>query len=166
MLIKRKSTVLTPLIHGGKSASIYRSGTIPLGLIASTYKALEIAYSKIDENYTYVKSLYDYFIDNIKRVQGIKNNSLGSPYIINLSITEYRGSYSVSCLNQLGICVSQKSACSIVNTPSKSIMSIFKDKQRALSSFRISICEKSTMDEINYLLEKIRGYKTWKDMKK
>lgn len=55
---------------------------------------------------------------------------------------------------------------SIVNTPSKSIMSIFKDKQRALSSFRISICEKTTMDEINYLLEKIRGYKTWKDMKK
>lgn len=165
-LIKRKSTVLTPLIHGGKSASIYRSGTIPLGLIASTYKALEIAYSKIDENYTYVKSLYDYFIDNIKRIQGIKNNSLGSPYIINLSITEYRGSYSVSCLNQLGICVSQKSACSIVNTPSKSIMSIFKDKQRALSSFRISICEKTTMDEINYLLEKIRGYKSWKDMKK
>ena len=53
-----------------------------------------------------------------------------------------------------------------VNTPSKSIMSIFKDKQRALSSFRISICEKTTMDEINYLLEEIRGYKTWKDMKK
>ena len=165
-LIKRKSTILTPLIHGGKSSSLYRAGSIPLGLIASISKAIDIAYSKLNENYEYVKKLYDYFNDNIKSIKGIKNNSLGSPYIINISIDDYRGSFSVDCLDKYGICVSQKSACSITNTPSKSIMAIFNDKQRALSSFRISICEKTTKEEIDYLLDKIRGYKLWKDTKK
>ncbi|UKI49527.1 MAG: hypothetical protein L6U99_12855 [Clostridium sp.] len=40
--LKRKSTILTPLIHGGESASVYRSGSIPLGLIASSTKAIEL----------------------------------------------------------------------------------------------------------------------------
>lgn len=155
-LLKRKATVLTPLIHGGKSNSIYRSGSIPLGLIASSCKALEMAYQNINEKYNYVKEINEYFYANIKDMKNIVWNSFDNPYIINISILNLKASESVKTLNDSGFCVSQKAACSITNTPSKTIMAIYHDKKRALTSFRISICELTTKDEIDKLLTKLK----------
>ena len=62
----------------------------------------------------------------------------------------------IEYLNKKGICVSQKSACSIKNTPSKIIYSIYKDKKRALESFRISISDLTKKEEIDVLIESIK----------
>ena len=77
----------------------------------------------------------------------IKINSFSNPYIVNLSIDNITGRTAVDYLNSKGICVSQKSACSIKNTPSKIIMAIYKDKKRAISSFRLSLSELVTYEE-------------------
>lgn len=152
-LIKRKKTILTPLFHGGESSSIYRSGSVPLGLIASIEKALSLAYLHMDENFQKVKEINSYLIEKIKNNKKIKINSFSNPYIINLSIDNVTGHVAVDYLNNKGICVSQKSACSIKNTPSKIIMAIYKDKKRAISSFRLSLSELVTFEEIDYLVK-------------
>ena len=57
MLIKNKKLVLEPIIHGGKSTTIYRSGTPPLPLIVSSMKAIDLIIPNIDNNYKYINNL-------------------------------------------------------------------------------------------------------------
>ena len=57
LLIKNKDLNILPLIHGGKSTTIYRSGTPALPLIVSTMKAIELVYADMDKNYSYVEDL-------------------------------------------------------------------------------------------------------------
>lgn len=156
VLIKRKSTILIPLIHGGKSNTIYRAGSIPLGLIASISKSIEIGYKNIEENVKYVTMLNQYFKSNISNIKNIVINSFDCPYIINISILDKKASDVVKYLSDNDICVSQKSACSITNTPSKAVMSVYKDRKRANSSFRISISELTKKEELDYLIIKLK----------
>ncbi len=158
-LIKKKSTILSPLIEGGESNSIYRSGTPALGLLASTNKALELAYLNMDLNFKKVQELHDYLINNIKDIKGLMINSFSNPYIINLSFLNIPAYKVVEYLSSKDICISQKSACSIKNTPSKIIFSIYKDKKRASNSFRISISELVTKEELDELIKCLKEVK-------
>lgn len=159
VLIKNKSTILTPLINGGKSNTIYRAGSIPLGLIASIEKAIELALASKEESNEKVTILRNYLVLELKKLKNIEINLEESPYILNISIKGKKASYVCDYLNKEGICVSQKSACSISNTPSKTIMALFNDKARALSSFRISLSDITTKEEVDILINKIRSIK-------
>lgn len=157
-LIKKKKTVLTPLIHGGVSLSMYRSSTFPTGLYVSSIEAVKIAYSSMNEHYQYVLNLYNYLIDNLKQFQNIDINSFYDfPYILNISIKDTKASDVVKYLSDNDICVSQKSACSIKNTPSKTIMAMYSNRARALSSFRISLSYLTKKEEIDQLIKVLRG---------
>lgn len=159
ILLKKKDVILTPLFHGGKSESQYHSGSMPLGLFASFVKALSLAISSEKENYAYVKKLSDYLRSSMLEIKGIELNSFeGNPYINNFSFKGTPGWKIVNYLSEKGICISQKSACSVPQTPSKVINAIYHDKQRALSSFRISLSEDNTKEEIDILLNAIRSY--------
>ena len=156
-LLKKKTTVLTPLIHGGVSVSPYRSGTAPLGLIASSVKALELAQKELDEHYRTASKLHALLVDRLRSIHGVLFNSpTDFPYILNISLSSKKASATVKALADKGICVSQKSACSIPNTPSKAIMAIYHDKNRALSSFRISLSYQTTKGEIEELANAIK----------
>lgn len=149
ILVKRKDVVLTPLIHGGRSNTIYRAGTVPLSLIASSYYATKLAMENKDKNYLYVKELNDFLIDQLKNIKNIHINSFNeNPYIVNFSVKGIKGYELVNKFSEKGICISQKSACSIINTPSKVMMAIYHNKQLALESVRVSMSNLTTKDEL------------------
>lgn len=156
-LVIRKSTIITPLIYGGKAESNYNPGTFPLSLFVSSVKAIELGFSNLETNYNYVLLLYNYLINELQKLPNIIINSTNiNPYICNISIKNKLGYESVNYLSLKGICVSQKSACSLTNTPSKTIMSIYHDRKRALSSFRISLSSMTSKEEIKTLIETIK----------
>jgi len=158
VLLKRKSTVLTPLIHGGHSDSLYRSGTTPLGLIASTVKATELALKEEEENRRKVTLLRKRLLEQLASVPGVVLNSFSSfPYIVNLSAEKVPGARMVELLSQRGVCVSQKSACSVPNTPSKPIMALTHDRKRALSSFRVSLSPRTSEAEVDEFVLALKG---------
>ena len=66
-LIKTKNIVIEPLIHGGKSTTIYRSGTPSPGLIASTAKALRLVYENFRQKNKKVEELNKYLITDLKK---------------------------------------------------------------------------------------------------
>ena len=70
-----------------------------------------------------------------------------------------KGGETVEYLSKKGICISQKSACSLNNTPSKAVMAIYHDKKRALSSVRVSLSYLTTKDEINALIDALKEYR-------
>ncbi len=157
ILLKRKEIVLSPLMNGGSSVSIYRSGTPPTGLIVSTAKALELALAEQKENFERTSKLRDLLLASIPADKRIRINSfLENPFVVNLSIEGMKGAEIVKRLDEKGFEVSHKAACSIGNTPSKAIMSVYHDKNRAKSSFRISLCSLSKEEEVLSLAAAIK----------
>ena len=59
-LIKKENIVIDPLIHGGKSTTIWRSGTPALPLIVSTARALRLIYDDFENKLNHIKEVHDY----------------------------------------------------------------------------------------------------------
>jgi cysteine desulfurase len=154
-LLKRKDIVLEPLIHGGASTTIYRSGTPVTGQVVAMEKALEIAFSNLDERYNYVKELNEYLRENFKKYSEVQINtpSKENPFILNLGVKGIKAVDFKQKLENYGVCISIKSACSVTISPSRPVMAITKDRKRALSSFRISLSHLTTKDELDRFLE-------------
>lgn len=150
-LLKSRKLTLEPLIHGGKSTTIYRSGTPPVALIVSLSKALRLVYENMEENYKYVKKLNDKlqtFFKNYPNVV-INSNSNCVPHILNISILGVKPETFMHAMSEDEIYISTKTACSSTSDISKSVLALTKDEKRAASSMRISLSHKTTLEEID-----------------
>lgn len=152
-LIKNKKIDLEPLIHGGKSTTIYRSGTPSTPLIASLAKALRLALEDIDTKYNKVLELNKYIKENLKKYSEvtINSNEYSIPHILNISILDVKPETFIHALEEYEIYISTKSACSTSNE-SKAVYMITKSHKRALSSLRISISSITAKEECDEFL--------------
>ncbi len=154
-LLKRKEIVLEPLIHGGTSTSIYRSGTPVTGQIVAMEKAVQLAFNKIKERYEYVKKINITLREKLKLYDKVQINTPNeeNPFILNLGIKGITAIEFKEKLEEYGVCISIKSACSVTISPSRVVNAITHDRKRALSSWRISLSHLTTMKEIDEFLE-------------
>jgi len=154
VLIKRDGVVLEPLIHGGGS-SLYRGGTPALGLAAACHKALEIALANQNKWLEKVTDLRNHLVEKLTQYPHVRINSPdnASPYIINLSVKGIKATTFTAELDKHGICVSIKSACSTDSAPSRPVMAVSRDKQNALSSWRISLSHITQTQELDAFLQ-------------
>ncbi len=154
-LIKKESLVLEPLIHGGSSTTLYRSGTPDLAMAVAAHRALKLALEKQADRYEYISGLNQLLKQKLSSYQKVRFNSTGYsiPHILNLSVQGVRAVQFTEALEQEGICVSVKSACSVLNTPSRPVYAITKDKRNAMSSWRISLSHLTTQEELNIFLD-------------
>ena len=154
LLIKKDNIVIDNLIHGGKSTTIYRSGTPALPLICSLMKALELVIPNIDKNYEYVSSLSRKIKDNLKKYDNIHiNNTENSiPYIINFSVIGVKPETFIHTMEEEDIYLSTKSACSTSDV-SLSVDSIYHNREISMSSIRISLSYKNTEEEIDKFIK-------------
>lgn len=155
MLIKKENIVIESLIHGGKSTTIYRSGTPALPLIVSLKKALELIIPNIDKNYEHVSKLNKIIIDKLSTYNNVYINSTSKSIknTINISLVNIKPETFVHALEESDIYVSTKSACSSSNSMSNSIYAITHDEKRASSTIRISLSYLTTIEQINKFLE-------------
>lgn len=154
-LIKKEKINLEPLIHGGKSTTIYRSGTPAVGLICSISKALRLALENLDEKYNHVKKLNEYLKENLKKYKDvyINSNDYSIPFMLNISILGMKPETLLHALEEDDIYISTQSACSSNTTISKAVLKLTKDEKRAESSVRISISNLTTKQEIDTFLK-------------
>jgi len=153
-LIKKGNISIEPLIHGGKSTTIYRSGTPQLPLIVSLAKALRLSLDNIEEKYNKVKELNSYLKDNLNNYELVKINSndYSIPHILNISILGVKPEVMQHALEEDDIYVSTQTACSTSLEMSDSVYSLTKDSLRAKSSIRISISHITSKEEIDLFL--------------
>lgn len=154
VLYKREGAIVEPLIHGGASTTIYRSGTPDAGAAAACTKALEIAIESLDERYSYVSELNKFLRERLSENKKVRINSPENalPHILNVSVSGIKGEQMRQLLDEQGVCISVKSACSVANTPSRAVYAITHDRKNALSSWRISLSHMTTMDELEKFL--------------
>lgn len=154
-LIKKKDIVLEPLINGGASTTLYRSGTPVIGQICALEKALQITFNKFDERQKYVKTLNEKLRENLSKYENVKINTISNedPFILNISVVGTKATEFKQKLEEYGVCISIKSACTVTITPSRIVMAMTHDRKRAFSSWRISLSHLVKEEEIDEFLE-------------
>ena len=154
LLFKRNGLVIEPQIHGGTSATIYRSGTPALALAASLETALRLAVENQAERAACVKELNDKLRSAFASYPAVRINSPANavPHILNLSVGGVKGNAFQQTLAEHDVCVSVKSACSVEGTPSKAVFAVSRDRKNALSSWRISLSHLTTQEELDEFL--------------
>ena len=154
ILFKRRSTPMEPLIHGGVSNSIYRSGTPTLGLAAAAEAAIAPALNQQPERAAIVARHNARLRQALAAYPKVRINSPKNavPHILNLSVQGVRGETFQQTLAAEGVCVSVKSACSAAGMPSRAVLAVSGDRRNALSSWRISLSHLTTDEELSAFL--------------
>lgn len=151
LLYKKSGIAMEPLIYGGASTTIYRSGTPTLALDASLETALSLAVEHFEERFARVKELRKILQEKLCGYPKVRINSPADavPHILNLSVAGVRGNIFQKALSDKGIYVSVKSACSVDALPSRAVFAVCRDRKNALNSWRISLSHLTTEKEID-----------------
>ena len=155
VLVKKENINIEPIIHGGKSTTIYRSGTPATPLIASISKALRLVSNDIEAHYEYVSKINKKIRDSLSCLERVKINSPEDslPYILNISVIGIKPEVLLHSLEEEDIYISTQTACSSKTDESKAVYALTKDSDRSKSSVRISLSYKTTEEEIDKFLE-------------
>ena len=151
LLWKRDDVEMEPLIHGGTSTTLYRSGTPAVGLAVSLAEALRIATDQRETRLETVRGLNQHLQKRLSSRSGVTIHSPRSavPHILNLGVSGVKGTAFRDALAERGVCVSVKSACSVENTPSRAVYAVTRNRRQALESWRISLSHRTTMEELD-----------------
>lgn len=154
ILIKKKNVKLKPQINGGRSNTIYRSGTPELANIVACDKALDIAINALEERYKYINFLSNKIKIELGKYENVYiNNTINSiPHIINFSLKGVSSLELQKKLESYDIYVSTKTTCCKIESPSRLIYAITGNKNIASSSIRISLSHLTTESQINDFL--------------
>ncbi len=164
ILYKRENLNIEPLIHGGKSTTIYRSGTPALPLIVSISKALRLVYENFQEKYKHVEEMNKYLRERMSKMDIFVNSPEHAiPHILNFSLNGIKSETMLHALEGDDIFISTQTACS-VGDYSRAVFAVTNSKDKASSSMRVSLSYLTTKEEIDKFITSLD--KNIKELKK
>lgn len=166
ILVKKKNIDLKPQIEGGKSTTIYRSGTPSLPLISASSKAISLAINNQNNRNNHIKELSNIVKDTLSKYNNvyINNTNDSIPHTINFSIKGIPALEVQRKLEEHNIYLSTKTSCCPIETPSKLVYALTKDKSLSSSSLRLSISHLTTKEEIDIFLQAFNSiYKEYEE---
>lgn len=158
LLYKSEKVDIVPLIHGSSKDFPLRAGTPPLPSIVALSKAIRLCLMDLDKKELYVKKLNEKIVDDLSHYPNLKfNNTKYSIYhVINISLMDIKPESFVHAMEDHEVYISTNTACSSGEL-STSVMAIYGDKKRAMTTIRISLSCNTTMDEVNKFLTFFHG---------
>ena len=150
-LININNEKLIPLIHGGKSTTIFRSGTPVTANVIALGKAFELATNNLSDRSNYISKLNNKLREEFKNIECIHINSpeFAIPNTLNISLINKDTKEIIKELGEEEIYLSTTTACALGNSPSKSVFAITNDENLASNSIRISMSHLTTEEEID-----------------
>ncbi len=152
VLIKKDKIELEPLIHGGDSTTIYRSGTPTTALIVSLAKALRLVNEHLSNDIDKKNTTLRRFFKTLPKVT-INSPEDALPHILNISVLGVKPESMLHALEMNNVYISTKSACSSHKSLSEAVYSVTGNTDRASSSLRISISYLTTDEEITMFMK-------------
>lgn len=157
----RKGVKIRSFIHGGAQERQRRAGTHNVPGIVGFGKAMELALENMEERSKYETRLRDHLIDRVlaeipyTKLNGDRTKRL--PNNANFSFRFIEGESLLILLDQNGICASSGSACTSGSLdPSHVLLAIGLPHEIAHGSLRLTLSEKTTKEEIDFTIEKLK----------
>lgn len=161
LLYIRQGLKLRAFIHGGAQERRRRAGTHNTAGIVGFGKAAELAFQSMEQRMEYETGLRDYLISRVlteipyTRLNGDRERRL--PGNASFCFRFIEGESLLILLDQSGICASSGSACTSGSLdPSHVLLAIGLPHEIAHGSLRISLSVKTTKDEIDFTVDKIK----------
>ena len=160
VLYIRKGVRLQQFMNGGAQERNRRAGTENLASIVGIGKAVEIATANVDAHNEKLSAIRDHMIDRIlkeipyTRLNGHPTTRL--PGNVNVCFRFIEGESLLMLLDAKGIAGSSGSACTSGSLdPSHVLLAIGLPHEIAHGSLRLSLCEENTMEEADYVVDKL-----------
>lgn len=157
----RRGLKLRAFLHGGAQERQRRAGTHNVAGIVGMGKAAEIAFREMEKRSAYETGLRDHLIERVlaevpyTRLNGDRRKRL--PGNASFCFRFIEGESLLILLDQNGICASSGSACtSGALDPSHVLLAIGLPHEIAHGSLRISLSGKTTKEEIDFTVDKIK----------
>lgn len=161
VLFIKDKTKIRPITFGGGQQKNMRSGTENVPGIAGMALAASILYEKFDEDTDRMYELKQYFVDEVKKIEGTTVNGLtardSAPHVVSVSFEGItRSEVLLHALEDKGVFVSSGSACAS-NHPALSgtLQSIGVKKELLTSTLRFSFSIFTTKEELEYTIATI-----------
>lgn len=137
-----------------------RAGTENVALIVGLSKAIELANANLENYNQKLLDLREYFIEKINHnienviINGDMQNRL--PGNVNIAIPGIDSETMLLMLDMNGICASAGSACTSSSLEASHVLTaIGLKKELAKSSLRFTFGEENTIEDIDYIVEKL-----------
>lgn len=160
-LYMRNGLKSVSIITGGHQERMKRGGTTNVAGIVGFAEAFKIATKERENNFNYVSSLRDHFIDRVLaevpfvKLNGPRENRL--PANADFSFKFIEGESILFSLDLAGIAVSSGSACSSGSLePSHVLLSLGLPEELAHGSIRFSFGKHNTIEEVDYAVDVIK----------
>lgn len=160
VLYVRRGTKITPFMIGGHQENGRRAGTENVPYIVGLAKACEIATANLETEAKTIGAMRDRLEAGILatcpdvRINGDRAHRL--PNTLNVSFEYIEGEAIAYRLSDIGICISTGSACASGSLdPSHVIRAMGVPFTAVHGSVRFSFSRYNTMDEVDYVLEKL-----------
>ena len=152
---------INPIIFGGGHQRGMRSGTLNTTGIAGMGVAAKEAYDEFDDRIEKIKSLKNFIMDELEKIDGaVLNTGRGdnfTPQIISVSFEDIRAEVLLHALEDRGIYVSSGSACSSNHPGISGTLKAVGIREDLLdATIRISLSELNNMDEAKYLIDNLK----------
>jgi cysteine desulfurase len=157
----RRGVRIENLIHGGGQERSKRGSTENVPGIVGMGKAIELAISNMDKEGKRISALRDKLIKELtEKIPYTKlNGPTGDkrlPSNVNMSFIGIEGETLLLDLDDKGICASTGSACASGDLePSHVLLAIGLDHGVAHGSLRLSLGEKTTEEEVEYVIREL-----------
>ena len=162
VLYARRGVPLSPFVHGGHQEKGMRAGTYNNQAILGLGKAAELARINLSEEHEKLWEMREALRKGIEEripdiiINGSNDEALCLPGTLNVSFPRAEGESILLYLDLEGIEVSTGSACATGSLePSYVLLASGLDVELAHGSVRFSFGRYNTMDDVEYVLEKL-----------
>ncbi len=148
-------------MHGGKQEKGRRAGTENVPGIIGMGEAVKVGIADMQKSNVYVRNMRDYLLYRIEHeipdvyLNGARHMRL--PGNLNVSFSNIEGESLLIMLDMDGICTSSGSACTAgVSNGSHVLKAMGLDKERLKGALRITLDAENTMEEMDYVIWRIK----------
>lgn len=161
VLYVRNGLKIKSMVSGGHQERTKRGGTSNVALAVGMAEALKLNRETLEEDNAKVKALRDYFVKRVEEEIPYAyyngHRELRVPSNADFSFQFIEGESILFSLDLEGIAVSSGSACSSGSLdPSHVLLAIGIEEALAHGSIRFSFGKENTMEEVDYVVEKLK----------
>lgn len=158
LLYKSQRVQIQPQICGGQQEYGLRAGTSNALTNIVLAKTARLALQNLDQKICHVRHLNERLRDYFAGIDHCVINTPhdGTPYILNVSFPDYQPEVLTHALEQYGIYISTKSACSTKKQGmSRTLKAMGVNETVGSSALRISLSHLTTDSDINYFTQSL-----------